>query len=213
MEAHLARVREAVIGGRHRDIEALVREALEAQVPPDALINGAMIPAMDEVGRRFSEKRIFVPEMLVAAMTMKKGLDLVRPVMTGEASAAGGKVVLCTVKGDVHDIGKNLVKMMLEGAGFQVTDLGVDLSVETLLERLDLLRPDILGLSALLTTTMPEMARVITALEEKGLRRCLKVMVGGAPVDEAFARRIGADAYGRDAVEAVRIAKGLLGTP
>ena len=146
--------------------------------------------------------------MLVASVTMKKVLDLIKPFLKSGNARPKGTVLMCTVKGDVHDIGKNLVIMMLEGSGFQVINLGVDQSVETLVAKVKELKPDILGLSALLTTTMPEeYRRVIPSLEESGLRKSVKVMVGGAPVSAAFAEKIGADGYGRDAVEAVRMAR------
>lgn len=203
----LKEVREAVISGRHQEVEERIRLALDAGEEPEAIVNGAMIPAMEEVGARFGRGEIFVPEMLVAAHTMKKGLEVLKPLLAGESAPKKGPVVMCTVKGDIHDIGKNLVCMMLEGAGFQVVDLGVDLSVPRLVEELRAIRPRVLGLSALLTTTMPEMDRVLRALEEEGLRGEVRVMVGGAPVDEGFARKIGADGYGRNAAEAVTLAR------
>ena len=138
---------------------------------------------------------------------MKKGLDLIKPLLKSENAEPKGTILMCTVKGDVHDIGKNLVIMMLEGAGFNVINLGVDQSVETLVAKVKEIKPDILGLSALLTTTMPEMRRVIESLEANGLRRDIKIMVGGTPVDSAFAGKIGADGYGKDAAEAVQIAR------
>lgn len=174
-----------------------------------SLINQAMIAAMDVVGDRFAKGKIFVPEMLVSAKTMEMGLEILQPLLKEDESLSRGSVLLCTVKGDVHDIGKNLVGMMLEGAGFRVTDLGVDQTVETVLEKIDEIRPDILGLSALLTTTMPEMQKVIEELNAHGLRDRVSVMIGGAPISAKFARHIGADAYGNDAAEAVAIARSL----
>ncbi len=140
----------------------------------------------------------------------KKGLEIIKPLLQDDASESKGTIIICTVKGDMHDIGKNLVTMMLEGAGFNVIDLGVDLSVEKVIEQVAQVKPDILGLSALLTTTMPEMKKVIEALEEKGLRNNLKVIIGGAPVDAAFAQKIGADGFGDDATEAVKQARRLI---
>ena len=209
MEHALESIKQAIIQGQHKDIEPLVRAAIQDQVDLEVLINQSMIAAMDEVGDKFSRSEIFVPEMLVAAHTMKKGLDLVRPLLQQEEQEARKTIMMCTVKGDLHDIGKNLVCMMLEGAGFQVENLGVDIDVHSLLERVEALEPSVLGLSALLTTTMPEMEKVIEALEKTGLRKAVKVMVGGAPVSEAFARKIGADGFGKDAAEAVRLAKQL----
>jgi 5-methyltetrahydrofolate--homocysteine methyltransferase len=149
--------------------------------------------------------------MLVSAVTMKNGLDMVKPLLTADQSQSRGTIIMTTVKGDLHDIGKNLVTMMLEGAGFKVVDLGVDLSVEKLIEEVKAIKPQILGLSALLTTTMPEMKRVIEELEAQGIRKSLKVMVGGAPLDNAFARKIGADGYGANAAEAVQLARRFVG--
>jgi methylmalonyl-CoA mutase cobalamin-binding domain/chain len=148
--------------------------------------------------------------MLVSAMTMKKGLDIIKPLLKEDQSQSKGKVVLCTVKGDLHDIGKNLVAMMLEGAGFEVIDLGVDSTVDTVMSKIKQLQPDVLGLSALLTTTMPEMEKVIKALENGGIRDRVRVMIGGAPVGADFAENIGADAYGEDAAEAVTIARSFI---
>ncbi|MEJ5376378.1 MAG: corrinoid protein [bacterium] len=209
MAEHVEIIKEAVIKGKHKEIEQLVRQAVEEGVELERLIQEGMIEAMDVVGKKFADGVIFVPEMLVAAVTMKKGLELIKPMLKAD-SRSSGRIVMATVKGDLHDIGKNLVIMMLEGAGFQVTDLGVDIDVETLVQKVQELKPQLLGLSALLTTTMPEMARVIQALEAVGLREKVKVMVGGAPVDQRFAQQIGADGYGKDAAEAVELAKRLV---
>jgi 5-methyltetrahydrofolate--homocysteine methyltransferase len=208
--AHIETVKAAVINGMHKEIEILVQNALGDNVDPQQIINQAMIPGMDVVGQQFSQNKIFVPEMLVAAVTMKKGLNLIKPLLKTDGAKPKGSIVMCTVKGDVHDIGKNLVIMMLEGAGFNVINLGVDQSVEALVEKVQELKPDILGLSALLTTTMPEMKKVVDALEQNGLRKDIKIMVGGAPIDSDFSRQIGADGYGKDAAEAVRIARNLI---
>ncbi len=207
MADHLQTIRDAVIGGKHGEIKALVQKALEAGVDPGTIINDALIAAMDVVGADFGTGRIFVPEMLVSAVTMKSGLEVVKPRLAGGESRFRGTVVMATVKGDLHDIGKNLVSMMLEGAGFKVMDLGVDLSAEKLVDQVKSIRPDILGLSALLTTTMPQMQRVIGALKDQGLRDRVKVLVGGAPVDRNFAEKIGADGYGANAAEAVALAR------
>jgi len=181
MGDHLDQIRDAVIGGNHKEIDDLVLGAIEDKVNLNEILNVAMIPAMDVVGKKFSEGEIFVPEMLVSAHTMKRGLELIRPFLKAEEIQSRGTIIMCTVKGDIHDIGKNIVIMMLEGAGFTV--------------------------SALLTTTMPEMKNVIETLKSHGLRDSLKVMVGGAPVDAAFAEAIGADGYGKDAAEAVKLAR------
>ncbi|MEW6672486.1 MAG: corrinoid protein [Thermodesulfobacteriota bacterium] len=210
MADHIETIKAAVVNGAHKEIEDLVRKALDGGSGPEQIIDAAMIAGMDEVGRKFSQNIIFVPEMLVAALTMKKGLDLIKPLLKSENVESKGTIVMCTVKGDVHDIGKNLVVMMLEGAGFDVVNLGVDQSVETLVAKVREIKPAILGLSALLTTTMPEMRRVIEALEAGGLRKNVKVMVGGAPVDADFAGKIGADGYGKDAAEAVAVARSFI---
>jgi len=207
MDDHLGKITNAVISGDHKEIEDLVKAAIDDDIDLDKLINNTMIAAMNEVGRRFSEGEIFVPEMLVSALTMKRGLDLIKPLLKDEDIESKGTIIMCTVKGDIHDIGKNLVIMMLEGAGFKVIDLGVDLTVENLIKKIEEIKPDVLGLSVLLTTTMPEMRNVIETLKSKGLRDSLKVMVGGAPVDGAFAEKIGADGYGQDAAEAVELAR------
>jgi 5-methyltetrahydrofolate--homocysteine methyltransferase len=207
MADHLNTIKDAVIGGKHAEIKGLVQQALDAGTDPGTLINDALIAAMDVVGKDFGEGKIFVPEMLVAAMTMKSGLEIVKPRLAGGESQSRGTVIMATVKGDLHDIGKNLVSMMLEGAGFKVLDLGVDLSVEKLIDQVGTIGPDILGLSALLTTTMPEMQKMIAELKNQGLRDKVKVLVGGAPVDRAFAEKIGADGYGSNAAEAVELAR------
>ncbi len=211
MSNDLGQIKDVIIGGKHKEIEDLVKAAIKKEdVSLDSIINDAMIAAMDIVGQKFADSEIFVPEMLVSAMTMKKGLNIIKPLLQGDASESKGTIIICTVKGDMHDIGKNLVTMMLEGAGFNVVDLGVDLSVEKVIEQVEQVKPEILGLSALLTTTMPEMKKVLEALEEKGLRNNVKVIIGGAPVDAAFAQKIGADGYGDDATEAVRQARRLI---
>ncbi len=210
MIEHIAAIKQAVVDGKHREIEGLVQSAIDAGTGPDAIINEALIGAMDIVGQKFASSEIFVPEMLMSAITMKKGLELIKPLLTGTGSDSKGTILIGTVKGDIHDIGKNLVVMMLEGAGYNVIDLGVDLGVEKIVAKVEEYKPDILGMSTLLTTTMPEMNKVIKALEQKGLRDSLRVMVGGAPVSAKFAEKIGADGYGKDAGEAVRLAKKFL---
>ena len=211
MADHMEAIKNAVIGGKHAEIKALVTQALDAGLDPNTIINDALIAAMDVVGTDFGSGKIFVPEMLVAALTMKSGLDIVKPRLAGGQIQSRGTVIMATVKGDLHDIGKNLVSMMLEGAGFKVLDLGVDLSVEKLIDQVKAIQPDILGLSALLTTTMPEMQKVIAELKTQGLRDKVKVLVGGAPLDRAFAEKIGADGYGANAAEAVELARRFAG--
>jgi 5-methyltetrahydrofolate--homocysteine methyltransferase len=211
MADYMEAIKNAVIGGKHAEIKALVNQALDAGLDPNTIINDALIAAMDVVGTDFGSGKIFVPEMLVAALTMKSGLAIVKPRLAAGQGQSRGTVIMATVKGDLHDIGKNLVSMMLEGAGFKVLDLGVDLSVEKLIDQVKALQPDILGLSALLTTTMPEMQKVIGELKTQGLRDKVKVLVGGAPLDRAFAEKIGADGYGANAAEAVELARRFAG--
>ncbi|MFZ0928939.1 MAG: corrinoid protein [Syntrophobacteraceae bacterium] len=210
MSDRIATIKKAVVEGKHTEIETMVREAIDDKTDLDILINEALIGAMDIVGKMFAASEIFVPEMLVSAATMEKGLALIKPLLTGDGPQSKGAILILTVKGDLHDIGKNLVTMMLEGAGFNVLDLGVDLSSEKVISKVEELKPDILALSSLLTTTMPEMEKVIKALESRGLRDSVKIMVGGAPVDSKFADKIGADGYGKDAGEAVQLAKTFL---
>jgi 5-methyltetrahydrofolate--homocysteine methyltransferase len=210
MSEQLDKIKEAIVGGQHNEIEALVQSALDAALAADQIVNQAMIPGMDVVGQKFSNNEIFVPEMLVAAVTMNKGLALLKPFLQQSGAESKGKIIMCTVKGDLHDIGKNLVIMMLEGAGFEVLDMGVDMNVDSLIAAVKEIKPDVLGLSALLTPTLPEMAKVIEALEANNIRDEIKVMIGGAPVDAAFSDKIGADGYGRDAAEAVQIARQLV---
>ena len=210
MRNTLQRIKDAVITRQRNEIQGLVEAAIDEGIDPNSIIEDGLIAAMDVVGQQFSDSDIFVPEMLVSALTMKLGLDCVKPLLKSEEDQSKGTIIMGTVKGDIHDIGKNIVIMMLEGAGFEVVDLGVDLTVEKLVERIEAIGPDLLGLSALLTTTMPEMERVVQELGTKGLRDKLKVMVGGAPVSESFAEKIGADGYGADAAEAVQLARRLI---
>ena len=201
------RIKTAVEDRQRDEIQGIVARAIAEGIPAETIVNDALITAMDAVGQRFSSGEIFVPEMLVSALTMKMGLDVVKPLLAGSEGTSRGTILMATVKGDLHDIGKNIVIMMLEGAGFNVVDLGVDATVEKVVERVEEYKPEILGLSALLTTTMPEMQNVIQRLKDRGLREKVKVMVGGAPVDTKFAEKIGADGYGKDAAQAVELAR------
>ena len=203
-------IKEMVVGGKFKDIEEEVKRAVDSGADLNRLVNEAMIPAMDIVGKKFADGDIYVPEMLVSATTMKRGLDIIKPMLQSGDAENRGTIVMGTVKGDLHDIGKNLVSMMFEGAGFKIIDLGVDVKIEHLIDVLKKEAADILGLSALLTTTMPEMKKVIEALTEAGLRDKVKVIVGGAPIDQRFADQIGADGYGEDAAEAVQLARRLI---
>jgi len=210
MSGHLDKIKEVIINGKYKEIEGLVKAAIEDKADLDQIINDGMVAAMDVVGQKFAANEIFIPEMLVSAVTMKKGLDIIKPLLKSDEIESKGTIIMCTVKGDIHDIGKNLVIMMLQGAGFDVIDLGVDMSTEDLTQKVEEIKPDILGLSALLTTTMPEIKNVIVTLKDKGLRNSVKVMVGGAPLNAAFAEEVGADGYGHDAAEAVKLARRLV---
>jgi 5-methyltetrahydrofolate--homocysteine methyltransferase len=199
---------ENVIAGQTEAVESDVKAALAAGVEAGTILNEALIAAMDEVGRRFEDGDFFVPEMLISARAMQAGLALLKPHLAATDIKAAGKVAIGTVKGDLHDIGKNLVAMMLEGAGFEIVDLGVDVAPEAFVEAVQG-GANLIGMSALLTTTMSNMSATIEALKTAGLRDKVKVMVGGAPVTEDFAKSIGADAFAPDASSATRIARQL----
>ena len=203
-------IKAMVVDGKFNDIEKQVQQAVDAGTDLNRLINDALISAMDIVGKRFADGKIYVPEMLVSATTMKRGLNIIKPLLQSGETQNRGTIVMGTVKGDLHDIGKNLVTMMMEGAGFKIIDLGVDVKIENLVETLKKEKADILGLSALLTTTMPEMQNAIEVLGKEGLRNQVKVIVGGAPIDQKFADKIGADGFGKDAVAAVQLARKLM---
>lgn len=194
-----------------KPVEEQVKKALSDGHPAQEILNGGLIAAMSILGREFKAKECWVPDVLLAARNMHRGIDLLKPHFTREKQASKGKIVLGTVRGDIHDIGKNLVAMMMTGSGFEVIDLGVDISTEKFLASLKEHRPQILGLSALLTTTMLEMTKVIQAVKGSSLDPKPFVIVGGAPVTEAFAKEIGADGYGADAVSGVEVALNLLG--
>ena len=205
------RLFDAILHGKSDDAAAATRDALVQNIAPQDLINGQMIRAMGEVGQRFQDGQAFVPQLLMAGRAMKAALELLKPMLAGAASTSLGKVVIGTVKGDLHDIGKNLVASMLEGCGFEVVNIGIDVSADTFIEEVKKNQPDILCMSALLTTTMGYMKEVIDALEQAGIRDQVKVMVGGAPVTQGFADEIGADGYSDNANSAVTVAKQLLG--
>ncbi|NYE58509.1 corrinoid protein [Carboxydothermus ferrireducens] len=200
---------EAVINYDEDKVIKYVKEELAKGTDVSEILNNGLIAAMDEVGRLYSEGEIFVPEMLRSALAMKKGLELLKPYLLNSEQSSKGVIVMGTVKGDLHDIGKSLVGMMLEGAGFEVIDLGVDVDAEKFITVAEEKGAKIIGLSALLTTTMPEMGKVIKLVKEKGLN--VKVIVGGAPVTAEFAEKIGADGHSVDAAGAVELARRLVG--
>ena len=203
---------EAIMAGKHKDAVSLTQAAMDENISPKVIIDDYLIKAMEEMGRRFETQKAFVPELLMAGRAMKASLGLLQPLLKGdEASASHGTIVIGTVKGDLHDIGKNLVGSMFEGCGFKVVDLGVDVDSNKFVQAVKEHHADVIGLSALLTTTMPYMKTVIEALDREGIRKEVKVMVGGAPVSEGFAQEIGADGYSDSANSAVVKAKELLG--
>lgn len=206
----LNQLQKAILEGNFQATEDSVNRALAEGIPLENILKDGLILAMGEVGRLFEEGEFFVPEMLVSARAMQSGLKILKPHLSTSDIVPSGKVILGTVKGDLHDIGKNLVSMMLEGAGFEIIDLGTDVTPERFLEAVKEHHPQIVGMSALLTTTIPQMSRTIQALDQAGVRETVKVIVGGAPVTEDFAKKIGADGYGADASSAVRVAKSLV---
>jgi len=203
-------LRQSVIDGDMNVTQELVQKTLAEKTPPEQILKDGLISAMEEVGRRFECGEFFVPEMLISARAMKSGLALLRPHLVAADVHPVGKVVIGTVQGDLHDIGKNLVGMMLEGAGFEVVDLGADVSIDKYIAAVKDHRPDLVACSALLTTTMPRMENIISSLREAGLRDQVKVMIGGAPVTDKYATDIGADGYAPDAASAAARAKELI---
>jgi len=207
----LQKISEELQKGNYQEMPKLVQEALNANVPPSKILSDGLVAGMDVVGEKFRRDEFFMPEVLISARAMQAGMDILRPKLIETGVKLAGKIVLGTVKGDLHDIGKNLVGMLMEGAGFQVIDLGIDVPSERFVEAVKMNRPNILGLSSLLTTTMPKMKEVIESLVEAGVRGRVKVMVGGAPVTEKFAKDVGADAYAPEAASAVEKARELIG--
>ncbi len=201
---------EELILGNATAVVRLTIEALEAGIPPHAILDAGLIAGMNVVGERFRNCEMFLPEVLTAARAMKAGVAILEPRLAAAGIKPTGKIVIGTVKGDIHDIGKNLVAIMLRGAGFTVVDLGVGVSPQKFVEAVEAHQPHIVGMSALLTTTMMQMKNNIAALIDAGTRDRVKVIIGGAPVTRAFAEEIGADAYGGSASEAVETARGLM---
>jgi corrinoid protein of di/trimethylamine methyltransferase len=198
---------EAIVRGDAKTSQAITQQALAEGANPLSLVNDYMVPAMDEVGRRFEASEYYVPELLISARAMKTALDLVKPLLAARGERPAGKVVIGTVKGDLHDIGKNLVASMLEGGGFEVIDLGVNVPPEKFIAAINEKQANILAMSALLTTTMPAMKSTVEALRQAGVRDRVKVLIGGAPITQKFADEIGADGYSDNAVGAVALAK------
>ena len=204
---------DAILNGDARIAKATTEHALAAGMDPSKLVEEFMVPAMTEVGRRFESNEYFVPELLISARAMKAALELIRPLLVASGAEPMGRVALGTVKGDLHDIGKNLVGAMLEGGGFEVLDLGVNVSPEQFIAAVKEKKANIVAMSALLTTTMPSMKTTIDALKQAGVRDHVKVLIGGAPITQKFADEIGADRYAESAVGAVLAANEALGCP
>ena len=210
MEEKIQGVYQAVLNGAMADTSVFVQDAIDAGYEADLILKAGLIAAMGEIGQKFEAGEVYVPEMLIAAKSMKFGLELLRPHLVAADVQPLGKVVIGTVQGDLHDIGKNLVGMMMEGAGFEVVDLGVDVKPEDYLAAVKEHKPDIVAMSALLTTTMGSMKRTISVLDEAGIKGDLKVMIGGAPVTQEYADDIGADGFSPDASQAASLAKELI---
>ncbi|MEJ2110519.1 MAG: corrinoid protein, partial [Acidobacteriota bacterium] len=206
----LSNLKEAIINGDDKQALEITQQALKEGADPVEMINKWMIPAMDEVGRRFETQEIFFPEMLLAARALKRAMEPVRPLLAASGVEPTARVVIGTVKGDMHDIGKNMVGHMLEGAGFEVHDLGIDVPPEKFIEAVKTHNAQILAISALLTTTMPEMEVVLQLAGQSGIREKTKILVGGAPITQAFADEIGADGFGENAGAAVSVARALI---
>lgn len=204
----MTEIAELLQKGRAKEVAALVQQAVDEGTPAETILKDGLLAGMDTVGKRFRDNEIFVPEVLMAARAMSKGSEVLRPLLAKDGGLSSGKVCIGTVKGDLHDIGKNLVKMMLEGKGLEVIDLGTDVPAEKFIQTAIEENCQIVCCSALLTTTMPEMARVVHAAIEAGIRDKIKIMVGGAPVTQEFADSIGADAYTDDATSAADVAVG-----
>jgi len=205
------RISEDVITGDFKHIKKLTKQALDVGAKPQEILEKGLLPGMDVVGQRFKKCEIWVPEVLRSALTMHSAMDIIRPLLSESHTAGTGILVIGTVEGDLHDIGKNLVTMMFEGAGFKVVDMGVNVKPQGFVDAVKEHKPNILGLSSLLTTTMPKIEETINAVKEGGIRDRIKVMAGGAPVTQDFSDRIGADAYGSNAITAVEKAKSLIG--
>ncbi|MDR1320215.1 MAG: corrinoid protein [Gracilibacteraceae bacterium] len=203
-------IRKAVETGRRKQIAGLIKEALEEGCSPFDILNYGMIETMGLVGEKFKTGEIYVPEMLVAARTMKEGVEVIKPLLMSGQTAAAGKFIIGTVEGDLHDIGKNLVAMMVESSGFAVIDLGVDVAPEKFIAAIRE-NPDcqVVGLSALLTTTMPSLGKILTAVREAGLHAQVKIIIGGAPITQEYADKIGADGFAADAASAATLVKEL----
>ena len=210
MQELFEKMANALIAGKQDDVLKLTQEALDSKAVPREILDKGLLAGMDVVGKRFKAGDMFIPEVLLCARCMHAAMDSLRPFLSEGDAAGAGTYVIGTVEGDLHDIGKNLVSMMLQGAGFKVIDLGTNITAQRFVDAVKEHRPKILGMSALLTTTMPKMQETIAALKEAGVREQVKIMAGGAPVTQDFVEKIGADAYGANAASAVDKAKELV---
>jgi 5-methyltetrahydrofolate--homocysteine methyltransferase len=206
----LQKISEELQKGNYQEMPKLVQEAIDMKIPPSKILSDGLVTGMDVVGDKFRRDELFMPEVLISARAMQAGMDVLRPKLVETGVKLAGKIILGTVSGDLHDIGKNLVGMLMEGAGYQVIDLGTDIPSEKFVNAVKSNKPDILGMSALLTTTMPKMKEVVESLIEAGIRNTVKVIVGGAPITEKFAVSIGADGYAPDAASAVEKVRDLM---
>jgi 5-methyltetrahydrofolate--homocysteine methyltransferase len=200
----------ALSQGKMEEVKKLTQGALDAGEKAESILKEGMLPAMEQIGQQFKNNEIYIPEVLIAARAMHAGMAILKPILSKSSNSVAAKVIVGTVKGDLHDIGKNLVVMLLEGGGFEVVDLGIDVSADKFVEAIRTHQPNVVGMSALLTTTMREMKSILEAIQEAGLRGKVKIIIGGAPVTERFAKEIGADGYAPDAASAVDLVKTLL---
>jgi 5-methyltetrahydrofolate--homocysteine methyltransferase len=200
----------AISQGKMEEVKKLTQGALDAGEKAENILKDGLLPAMEQIGVKFKNNEIYIPEVLIAARAMHAGMAILKPILSKSSTSVAAKVIVGTVKGDLHDIGKNLVVMLLEGGGFEVVDLGIDISADKFVEAIRTHQPKVVGLSALLTTTMREMKGTLEAIQEAGLRGKVKTIIGGAPVTERFAKEIGADGYAPDAASAVDVVKTLL---
>lgn len=203
-------IAERLVKGDAPVVKALAEKALGQNIPAVKILNDGLVSGMNVVGEKFKNNEFFIPEVLIAARAMKAGMEIIKPLLVEAKVKSRGKVIMGTVKGDLHDIGKNIVSMMLEGAGFEIVNLGADMTIEKITAQMEKDQPDVLGMSALLTTTMVYMGEVIEALEKTGTRDRVKVIIGGAPITQIYADEIRADGYAPDAASAVDLVKGLL---
>lgn len=208
----LKRISLSVENGDSSAVKELTKKAIEQNISPEDILNNSLIKGMNAVGEKFKENEIFIPEVLIATRAMKAGMDIIRPYLAEQSYKSKGKIIMGTVKGDLHDIGKKIVLVMLEKEGYEIIDLGIDVAKERFIKLIKKENPQIVGMSALLTTTMWYMREVIGAIEKEGLRKKVKIIIGGAPITPAYAKEIGADGYARDAQSAVSLVNHLLRT-